>query len=311
MSDRSGALPLLPTGLASGMEKLRGHLAMILFAALISLSFSFGSLAVPHVGPAALNAMRFFIATMVMGLVVFAIYRRIPLPKAQAWRFGVLGLLMAIYFVTMFRALGMITPISSGAVFTLIPLMSAGFGFLFLRQTVRPIVLVSLLIAGCGSIWVIFRGDIQAMLSFDIGSGEIVFFFGCACHAAYAPLIKKLNRGEPVLLTTYWTTVATCIAISVYGMREIATTDWLSLPVVAWAAIGYLAIFTSAITFFLVQYASMRLPAAKVLSYGYLIPGFIILNEGFLGHGWVSFAVFAGAIVTVLGLIVVAFAPDL
>ena len=129
MSDRSGALPLLPTGLASGMEKLRGHLAMILFAALISLSFSLGSLAAPHIGPAALNAMRFFIATMVMGLVVFALYRRIPLPRAQAWRFGVLGSLMAIYFVTMFMALGMTTPISTGAVFTLIPLMSAGFGF--------------------------------------------------------------------------------------------------------------------------------------------------------------------------------------
>jgi hypothetical protein len=47
-----------------------------------------------------------------------------------------------------------------------------------------------------------------------------------------------------------------------------------------------------------------------VLAYNYLTPSFIILYEGMLGHGWVSAAIAAGAVVTVLGLAVMALAPD-
>lgn len=296
--------------LASGREKLIGHLSMILFAALISGSFSLGSMAVPHIGSAALNAMRFFFASLVMASVALVFFRRLPFPHVAPWRFGVLGLLMAIYFVSMFIALKYTSPVSTGAVFTLIPMMSAGFGYLFLRQTTRPIVIVSLIVAGCGSVWVIFRGDVQAILAFDIGIGETIFFFGCICHAAYAPLVKKLSWGEPVILTTYWTTVATFLAIALYGAGEVIETDWTAMPAIVWIAIGYLAVFTSAGTFFLVQFASLRLPASKVLTYGYLIPVFVIVYEGLLGHGWASPVVVGGAIVTVLGLLIVAFGPD-
>ncbi len=304
-----------PTGiaadeLASGREKVLGHLAMILFAALISGSFSLGSLAVPYIGAGALNAMRFFFAVLVMASLALVFFKRLPLPHRAAWRFALLGTLMGVYFVSMFTALKFTSPVSTGAMFTLIPMMSTGFGYLFLRQTTRPIVVVSLIVAGCGSIWVIFRGDVQAILAFDIGVGETIFFFGCVCHAAYAPLIKKLSRGEPVILATYWTTVATFLAIAFYGAGEVIETDWNSLPAIVWVAIGYLAIFTSAGTFFLVQFASLRLPASKVLSYGYLIPVFVIVYEGLLGHGWTSMAVLGGAFVTVLGLVIVAFGPD-
>ena len=84
----------------------------------------------------------------------------------------------------------------------------------------------------------------------------------------------------------------------------------LVLPGVVWIAILYLSLFTTAGTFFLLQFASMRLPASKTLAYGYLTPSFIILFEGLLGHGWATASVLAGAAVTVLGLAVMAFARD-
>jgi drug/metabolite transporter (DMT)-like permease len=96
----------------------------------------------------------------------------------------------------------------------------------------------------------------------------------------------------------------------IYGAWGIAATDWLNLPaVVYWAGI-YLTLFTTALTFFLLQYASLRLPASKVMSYGYLTPTFIILIEGVSGRGWVSPAVALGALVTVGGLLVLAFAKE-
>lgn len=298
------------TSYATGRQKLLGHLAMLLFAGLVAGSFSFGALAAPHIGPAAVNILRFVLGALVMGAAAFVLLKgRMPPPVAP-WRYAVLGGLMAVFFITMFVALRITDPVSTGAVFTLMPLMAAGFGYLFLSQVPRGIVVASLVLAAIGAVWVIFDGSVDAILAFRIGTGELIFLFGAACHAAYVPLVRRFNRGEPVVVFTFWTLVATGLWIAVYGAREIVTTDWTALPVVVWLAILYLCIFTTAGTFFLVQFATMRLPASKVMAYNYLTPTIIIFYEGLLGHGWANLSVVAGALVTMLGLAVMALAPD-
>jgi drug/metabolite transporter (DMT)-like permease len=283
---------------------------MIAFAAFVAGSFSLGALAAPHLGPAALNAVRFLLGTALMGAAAAILLKgRVPGPRAP-WRYAALGALMAIFFVTMFVALTLSDPVSLGAVFTLMPLMAAFFGWLFLGEMPRGVVIASLLFAATGALWVIFRGDLDALLAFDVGPGEVLFAGGVACHAAYAPLVRKFNRGEPVVAFTFWTLFATGLCIAIYGAREIMTTEWTALPAVVWIVVAYLAVFTTAGTFFLLQFAALRLPASKVLAYNYLTPSFIILYEGMLGHGWVSAAIAAGAVVTVLGLAVMALAPD-
>ncbi|MEO4000241.1 DMT family transporter [Mesorhizobium sp. CAU 1732] len=302
--------PSTNTTFATGRQKLLGHLAMLVFATLVAGSYSVGALAVPYIGPAAINAMRFLIGTSLMAIAAFVVLSgRVTLPRSP-WRFGLLGLLMAVFFITMFVALGLTTPVATGAVFTLMPLMSAFFGWLFLGQVPRGLVWASLVFAGLGAIWVIFGGDLAAIRAFDIGRGELIFVVGCACHAAYAPLVKRFSRGEPLVFFTMWTLFATGVCIAVYGAVEIARTDWMNLPAIVWIAIAYLAVFTTAGTTFLVQFAALRLPAAKVLAYTYLTPSFVIVFEGLLGHGWVNASVMAGALVTVLGLVVLALSRD-
>ncbi|MDA9008564.1 DMT family transporter [Alphaproteobacteria bacterium] len=296
--------------LAKGHQKLLGHLASLAFAALIAFSFSIGDLAVAHIDPVALTSFRLLLAVVVMTAIYLALHGKLPTVPKAPWRFAILGFCMAFYFVMMFKALEIAQPVSTGAVFTLVPLMSAGFGWLILRQTTQPIVLLSLVIAAAGAVWVIFRADIDAILGFRIGKGEAIFFFGCVAHAVYAPLIRKLSRGEPVIVTAFMTLIATAIWVPLFGFPSIFASDWTSLPLVVWLAAAYLAVFTTAGTFFLLQFASLRLPASKVLSYGYLIPCFIIFYEGILGHGWVSFAVMAGALVTALALVVMVIGPD-
>ena len=295
---------------AVGRQRLLGHLAGLLFAMLIAGSFSLGALAAPHLTPAALNAVRFVLATAVMLAAYLAVFRSLPIVPASLWRFAILGGLMAAYMVLMFTALKISTPIAIGAVFTLTPIMSAGFGWLFLRQTATPIVLASLAVAACGAVWVIFRGDLEAILSLRIGAGEMIMFVGCACHAAYAPLVRKLTRGEPIMLFTMLTVASSTVWVLLAGAFDIFVTPWTSLPWIVWITIGYLAVFTTATTFFLVQFASVRLPASKVLSYGYLTPAFVIMIEGVVGHGWANVSTFVGAFVIACALLIMALAPD-
>ena len=98
---------------------------MLGFAAMIAGSFTLGALATPYIAPVPLNAIRFLIGAALMGMVAFGVSRqRFVMPPAP-WRFGILGGLTAIYFVSMFIALTMTAPVATSAVFTLIPLMAA------------------------------------------------------------------------------------------------------------------------------------------------------------------------------------------
>lgn len=295
---------------ATGRDKLRAHLAMLLFALLIAGSFSFGGIAATRMPGFAINLVRYAIATGAMlGVGALVLGNRVRFPVAP-WRFVVLGGLMAVYMSTMFKALEFTSPVATGAVFTLMPLISAGFAWLFMRQVTRPGVMLSLVIAAAGAIWVIFRGDMAAILAFDIGAGEIIFFVGVVCHAAYAPLLRKLNRGESPFEFAFWGVATTFLWLFIPGVPALRAVELPEVPTIVWVAILYLAIVTTVITFLLIQYASLRLPAPKVLGYGYLTPSFIIVLEGLIGHGWVPPSVAVGAMVTACGLLVMALLPD-
>jgi drug/metabolite transporter (DMT)-like permease len=290
--------------------RLLAHLGMLLFAAFIAGSFTTGALAVPYLAPVPLNAARFIMASLLMGAFAFGIARQKLAWPTAPWRFGITGFLTAIYFVTMFIALTMTLPVATSAVYTLVPLMTAVSAFFLLGQRSGPAVLLSLVLAGIGAIWVIFRGDLDALLRFDIGQGELIYFVGCVAYALYTPLLRKFQRGESALVLSFWTLLATAFWITLYGIGDIARADWLSLPPLVWWVLLYLAVAPTAICFFLIQFASKHLPSAKVIAYGYLTPAFVILFEGLAGHGWTTLSVVIGALVTVLGLVVLAFQPD-
>jgi drug/metabolite transporter (DMT)-like permease len=291
-------------------ERLLGHLAMLLFSALIAGSFSFGGLAAQHMDAAPLTLWRYLLTVLVMAVLAFGMFRAPLVRPVQPWRFLILGGLIAFYMLTMFTALEFTDPVSTGAVFTLMPLLSAGFALVFIGQRTRSGVLVALTIAAVGAVWVIFRGNVEAILSFDVGRGEIIFFAGVTAHAAYVPLIRKFGRSENPVAFGFWVTVASALWLLPFGLRDLAATDFSALPLSVYLAVAYLAVVTTAVTFLLLQYAAMRLPAPKVLGYGYLTPSFIILLEGLLGHGWPPATVFAGALVTACGLVAMARLPD-
>jgi drug/metabolite transporter (DMT)-like permease len=70
-----------------------------------------------------------------------------------------------------------------------------------------------------------------------------------------------------------------------------------------WITILYVSLGASAITFVLVQFATLRLPSAKVMAYTYLVPSWVILWEAALGNALPPALVSAGVSLTVLALL--------
>ena len=103
-----------------------------------------------------------------------------------------------------------------------------------------------------------------------------------------------LHDDQPLIPLTFWTLVVGSVLLAIYGWQPITQTDWASVPPGVYLGIVHLAIFTTAITFYLIQYASVTLPSAKVMAYTYLIPAFVLAQNIVLGAPWPGVSVIAG-----------------
>ncbi len=284
-------------------QALRGHLAMLLFSVLIAGSFSLGSMTANLVSPLAFTALRFVLAGAIIGAAAFAT-TGVPRSALTApWRYILLGATFGAYFVLMFEGLKTAPPVSAAAVFTLTPVLSAGFGWLLLRQVTTPRIALALTIGAAGALWVIFRADTGALMRFDLGRGEAIYFAGCVAHAFYTPLVRKLNRGETATVFSFGVLVAGALLLTLYGWPAIRATGWAALPPVVWITLAYTAVFASAATFVLLQYATLRLPSSKVMAYTYLTPSWVILWEIALGQPAPPPLVAAGVALTAFALV--------
>jgi len=283
-------------------QPARGHLAMLGFSMLVAGSFALGVRIADAISPTALTTARFALALAAMAGLAAATGGLTRRALAAPWRYLVLGGLLALYFVLMFEGLKTAPPVSAAAVFTLTPVMAAGFGWLLLRQRLTRRMAGALALGGAGALLVIFRADPAALLRLDLGRGETVYFAGCVAHALYTPMVRRLNRGETPVTFTLGTMAGALVLLTGAGWGEVRATDWAALPPLVWVTLVYLALFASAASFVLLQYASLRLPAAKVMAYTYLIPSWVILWEIALGGTIPPLAVTAGVAMTAAAL---------
>jgi drug/metabolite transporter (DMT)-like permease len=277
---------------------------MLVFSVLVSLSFFLGHGVARDIDPGVLMTLRFAVASVLL----WAVLRTFGVPPVlrHSWRFLLIGGCMAAYFITMFEALRLTSAVSTAAVFTLTPLLAAGFGLLLLGQRTGPWVLSSLIIGACGAVWVIFRADLDALMRFEIGKGEAIFALGTLAHGAVPALLRKLCQDASALQSSFATTLGALVVTALYAAPEIWSTSYATLPGRVWWVMAYLAVVTTAGTFFLLQFASQRLPGSKVMAYTYLVPCWVVLWEVLVFGRWPSAAILlgiGGAVVALLMLL--------
>ena len=282
----------LPAGQA------RAHGAMLVYAFLVSTSFPVGAAITHDLDPVVLTCLRFACAALTFALVVTAAgeWRRPEL--GGLLRYAAISLTMVGFFVLMFEALRWTDPLSAGALFTLTPLMTAVIGYLVVRQRCSLWQLACLLLGALAASWVVFDGSLAKLLAFDLGTGELLFLGGVLCFAAYSPAVKRLHRGESLLLLTFWVLLGGAVLLGIYSAPRMLATDWTLVPEGVFLGIAYLAVFNTAGTFYIAKYASLRLQAFKVMAYTYLTPAFVVLLEVALGRDWPSASVIAGIAAT-------------
>lgn len=277
---------------------------MLAFSGLVSGSFPLGALVANDIAPTALAAARFAIATVIVGALALAMGGFSRAAFRAPWRYVATGGAFAFYFVLMFYGLRTAPPVSAAAVFTLIPVMSMAIGAVALGQNPNKRMIIALLMGAIGALWVIFRADLSAVLRFQIGQGEALYFIGCIAHAFLPLLFKVTSRGENGFVSTFGMLLGGTCVLLLFGAQDVIGTDWMHLPPRVWWVLAYLAIFASSMTFILLQYGSMRLPGAKVMAYSYLTPTWVLCWEIGFGRGLPAPEIMAGVVLSFVAVLI-------
>ena len=106
-----------------------------------------------------------------------------------------------------------------------------------------------------------------------------------------------------VIVFAFGTMVGGAITLMGWGWRDVVATEWAAMPGIVWVTLIYTAVFASAVTTVLLQFAALRLPASKVMAYTYLTPSWVILWEIGFGNGIPPALVLVGVALTAVALL--------
>ena len=283
-------------------SEIWGHGAMLLFSLCVSVSYILGAMVANDVEPGAITAARFLIGAIIMGALLFISKNLKREDFKKPWRFLILGLSIVIYFVLMFEALKTASSLSLAVVFTLTPLIALFFEY-FLKKKVTLKAFLAISLGAMGAIWIIFEGNLQNLITFRLGYGELLFFWGCVGHALYAILIPILNKGENAASQTLGTLSAGFLLLILIFTNDIVETKWLSLSPLVWITIIYLATIATAFTFFLIQFAAKRISASKVMAYTYAVPFWVALGEIIINSSFPDTNIIFGGVIIAFALL--------
>lgn len=258
------------------------HVGMLLWALLIAASFSAAAQVSQAIDPILLTGLRLLFCALVF-LPLLLLKGDTAMTARGLFGHAALGLLLAVYFGSLFEALRYTSAVNTGTMFTLVPLLTLLFEAVLmpdsnLKQRVLP-----MLIAAAGAVLLVLKG---------VGPGELpspyavaVYGVGCLAMALYSPLSQRLKASSlkdrgPVGMTFWNMLFGALFLLAFCGFSG----GWRSASLLTvsdfWWLI-YVAVFATLATFWLLHRAIGVIAPSSVISYIYLSTLFLTLFHWF------------------------------
>ena len=281
------------------------HLLMLLMVALIASSFPVGALITSGLPPEVMMFLRFLLAALLFAPYVF-LKNGWQLPKARNLAgYAALSIPLVVFFWCMFEALRYTSALNTGAIYTIVPAITALYVFFINREKTSKRRASGLLLGTLGALWIVFRGDINNLLQLDINHGDLLFLLGCLFMGAYNPMIKKLYSGEAMELMTFWVISFGTLWLLLLSLPTLNQIEWQAVDSQVYLGILYLAIFTTLISFFLLQLGTLVLVATQVAAYSFLTPVFVVILNLFIGSAVFQWQLLPGIAFVLIAMILV------
>lgn len=290
---------------ANNRSQVWVHGMLILAVMLIATSFPLGKIIADEMPAGVMMQIRFVMAALIFApLILFRHGIQIPSAKTLV-RYALLSLPLVTFFWCMFEALKYTSALKTGALFTTVPAMTALFAFLINGEKTSLAKSLGLLIGTLGAVWIIFKGKLAALIGLELNVGDLLFFCGTLAFSLYNVFVKRTYSGEPSEVMTFWVILFGAVWLSIATASDLYAIEWRGVSYQVLAALFYLALFTTLITFFLFQLGTVKIGPTKVAAYGFLNPIFVYGFSMLLGMASFSISILPGLAFVIAAMFVI------
>jgi len=253
------------------------HALMLVIMVLVAGSFPVAGLITDALAPELMMFVRFLFAALLFAPYVF-IKNGWHIPAIdRLFAYALISIPLVVFFWCMFESLRYTSVINTGALYTVVPAITAVFAYIINRDLTNRRRKIGLLIGTVGALWIVFRGDLQALINLQLNYGDLIFLTGCLFMGIYNPLIKRFYQGEPMEVMTFWVILLGALWLLILSFNQLDQIIWKNIEMTVYAGLLYLSVFTTLGSFFVLQYSTVKLGATKVAAYGFLTPVFVII----------------------------------
>ncbi len=253
------------------MSRYLGHFCLLITVIIWGASFVATKIALEHLTPVELMALRLLIGLPAM-ILVLALRRIKPTFKPGAWKALALGsAVIAVHWFIQFTGINHTTATNTGWLIAITPLVMVVASALFLKERLRRFLWLGVVVASIGVVLLISRGEFTS-LSWLTSIGDWLVFASAHTWVIYTIITRDLLRTHSPLLIT--ATVFTPMAVLTLGYVAL-TSDMqhlISMPSEVLIALLYLAILGTAIAHWFWQEGVSRLGAARAGTFLYIEP---------------------------------------
>lgn len=185
---------------------------------------------------------------------------------------------MCVNMLAFFRGLELSTPINSGIIITLSPVLVLILSYFFLKEKVTFKKIIGILIGFSGAVFLILNSSKTGINAPNIPLGNSFFLLNASAYAGYLIVIKPLTSKYNIFTLMKWLFLIGLVLSTPITFNQFVEVNWTELPWFAIWRMAYVVIGTTFLTYLFNIYALKTLSPTTVGSFIYLQP---IITIGF------------------------------
>jgi len=185
---------------------------------------------------------------------------------------------MCINMLAFFRGLELSTPINSGIIITLSPVLVLILSYFVLKEKITTKKIIGILIGFAGAVFLILNSSKTGINAPNIPLGNSFFLLNASAYAGYLIVIKPLTNKYNIFTLMKWLFLIGLVLSTPITFNQFVEVNWTELPWFAIWRMAYVVIGTTFLTYLFNIYALKTLSPTTVGSFIYLQP---IITIGF------------------------------
>ena len=254
--------------------------------AIYGMNHTIAKVVMPHyIGPFGFIMLRVVGACILFWLVSFFIPKE-TIERKDFLRIAFTALFgMCINMLMFFKGLQLSTPINSGVIVTLTPIIILILSAFFLKEKLTRFKFLGIVLGFIGALLLILYGSSTKVINApDISLGNTMLLINAVSFGAYLVMVKPLTKKYNTVTLMKWMFLLGVIYTFPFTITEFIEVSWETLPFEAIWRIGFVVVGTTFLTYMFNVYALKTLPATTIGAFTYLQPIITIVYAVITGN---------------------------